>query len=357
MESIPIYMESISKSSEPIKIDLVIPADKSRKYTLPENSQKTKKKKKCGQRKKCFLHAFLIVIIIAIFTLGIIMILNYFGSGPNLKPNPNPPNPKPNHHPTPGHRPVPSQEDLEFVKIFPGLLSQNGRDSCFVIDAVNILWNTNLRVKVPTWKINEIINPRAPKASAAFAFQELFSTDDANIRFKYIQQLRTTVRNFRGNIPYYSDFQDGIKFMGDLLNTMAHEKGLSQKDILDYEHRLCNQSEIYDSHLADLVSSMERNPEVVIFETMSHAPGKFKTSENFIVDRENAIYQLASISGGTANHYVPFLRDYRGTGKWISLSFGKREVYKTLADVRTTSDGGYGENGRGGHAYIYVKTN
>jgi len=266
----------------------------------------------------------------------------------NLNPKPLQPhrtNLNPVSNPTP---PLPGPiSDMEFKNKFPGLLSPNGENSCFVIDAVNILWNTNLRKEVPQWQIDKNLSP------ATFAFRELFIANNAKRRFHCIQQLRGTVEGFRGDYSYVSGHQDAIQFLKHLLDTMKKERGLQQDaSIPDYGVYGFLEGPIYDT---DLVYQLfgRRHPQVLIFDTVS-SNVLFKTSEKFTV--EKSTYELASISGGTRGHYVPFLRDYQGNGWWISLSFGTREVYKTLADVRKTSDGGHGANDRGAHAYIYVKT-
>jgi len=344
---------------------LVIPEDKLKQCTYPKNSRKKKKKNKIVRRKK-YLIVLIVIGILTITAGGIIIyiIMNNNNSGdhhPNSDPKPKPnldsDDPNPNSDP----KPVPSQEDLEFIKKFPGLLSQNGADSCFVIDAVNILWNTNLREQVPQWQIDENMNPWARKNSAAFAFKELFTTDDSNTRFENILQLRTTVRDYFGNRAHEYGYCDTIKFMEDLLYTMKHElytmkheKGLSHP-IIDVTNYMLTKKEINDADLVLHILSSEEFPQLVIFDTMPDAQRNFKTSEQFIVG--GLTYKLASISGGTPSHYVPFLRDYQGDGWWISLSFGERKVYKTLADVRKTSDGGPSQGDRGAHAYIYVRTN
>lgn len=343
-------------TSHQTKIDLVIPEKKLHHYTYPQNSRKKKKKNKCMRRKKNLIVLLALGILAITAAAGIIiyvLIMNSNNSGDGRNPNPDsnskPLRPNPDSNPK-SLRP----EDLEFIKKFPGLLSPNGANSCFVIDAVNILWNTNLREEVPHWKIGENKTPLERESSATFAFKELFTTNDADIRFHFIQQLRKTVRGFHNGFPYPSGHQDAIAFLKHLLETMKKEKGL-QQDILDYGLHVFDKETIYDTDLVDQLSG-EKHPQLFIFDTKpNRVLRKFETSEKFSVGEST--YELASISGGTPGHYVPFLRDYQGDGWWISLSFEKREVYKTLADVQKTSDGGHGENDRGAHAYIYVKTN
>jgi len=330
--------------SHQTSIDLVIPVKKlHHNNTVPKNAQmKKKKKNKCMERKKnlSVLLAFGILATIAAAAAIVIyvFIMNSNNSSDGRNPNSNPDfNPKP-------LRP----QDLEFIKKFPGLLSPNGASSCFVIDAVNILWNTNLRVEVPQWQIDENLNP------VSFAFKELFTANEADIRFHYIQQLRKTVKGSQGDNSYVSGHQDAIQFLEHLLDTMKKERCL-QQNILDYSVYVFEKETIYDIDLVSQLSDAAGRPQLLIFDTMSNGvPKKFETTEKFTVGEST--YKLASISGGTRSHYVPFLRDYQGNGWWISLSFGKREVYETFADVRETSDGGHGENDRGAHAYIYVKT-
>jgi len=330
---------------------LVIPEDKLKQCTYPKNSRKKKKKNKIVQRKK-YLIVLIVIGILTIIAGGIIIYIIIRNNNNSGDPHPNS-DPKPKPDPK---LPVPSQEDLEFefIKKFPGLLSQNGADSCFAIATVNILWNTNLREQVPQWQIDENMNPRAREHMAAFAFKELFTTNNTNTRFQNILQLRKTVSDYFGDRPHKYGYRDTIMFMGDLLYTMKHEKGLSHS-IFDVKYYMLTEKEINDADLVNILSSGEF-PQLAIFDTMpADVQGNFETSEQFIV--EGFTYKLASISGGTNSHYVPFLRDYQGDGWWISLSFGERKVYKTLADVRKTSDGGPSQNNRGAHAYIYVRTN